>query len=446
MQESLQSQIQTKWRHPGFQKYFKNTSWALFGRIISLGVSFLTTVYVIRHLGPSNYGLLAFSISYVGLFSFLATLGIDSILYRELSKNIKRKDELLGTSFFLKVVASIFAIFLIFLSTYITKTDSITRLLILINSFTLLFSAFGVSGYFFQAKAQNKYQAISVIIVTFVLNILKILVIFFNKGVIYFAFVFFLENIVYAVAILFFYTKLKNNIFEWEIRKDVAISLLKDAWPLMLSSAMIVVYTRIDQVMLKFITNNFNVGIYDAAVRISEMWYFIPSIIVGSVFPSIVNSQKVSKDFFEKRLTRLYSLMFYMAIIVALPVTLFSRTIIQLIYGDSFIQGAGVLSIYVWAGISVFLSIAINAYLLTENKTKILFVGSIVGMVTNVTLNLWFIPLYGIYGAATATLISYSLVPLSILMFKDTRTHLLLVKDGILYPLIWLRKKISTPK
>lgn len=436
---SLTNEIKKKWHHVGFQKYFKNTSWALFGRIFSLGVSFLTTVYVIRHLGPNNYGLLTFSISFVGLFSFISTLGIDSILYRELSLNLNKKDELLGTSFFLKIIASIFAVLLIFVSTYIIKTDEITRLLILINSITLIFAAFGVSGYFFQAKAQNKYQAISLIAVTLILNLLKILVIFFNKGIIYFAFVFFLENILYATIILFFYARLGNSILNWKIKKEIAFSLLKDSWPLMFSSAMIVVYTRIDQVMLKFITNNFNVGIYDAAVRISEMWYFIPSVIVGSIFPSIVNSRKVNKIFFEKRLIKLYALMFYMAIIVAIPVTVFSRTIIITIYGNDFIQGAGVLSIYVWAGIPVFLSIAINAYLLTENKTKISFVSSAVGMVANILLNLWLIPLYSIYGAAIATLISYSLAPLSILIFKDTRKHLLLVKDGILYPITWIQ-------
>lgn len=438
--------IKDRWQHVGFQKYFKNTSWAFFGRIFSLGVSFLTTIYVIRHLGPDNYGLLTFSISFVGLFSFIASLGIDSILFRELSTDLTRKNELLGTSFFLKVTASAMAMILIFISTYIIKADSITRLLILINSFTLIFGAFGVIGYFFQARVQAKYQAISLILVTLVLSSLKILVIFFNKGIIYFAFVFFLENILYAIIALFLYTKSGNSLFNWSIKKAVAISLLKDSWPLMLSSAFIFIYTRVDQVMLKFITNNFNVGVYDAAARISEIWYFIPSLIISSIFPAILNSRKVSSEFFKERLIKLYSLMFYMAILVAIPVTLFSHLIIKTIYGNDFIQAAGVLSIYVWAAIPVFLTIALNTYLLAENKTMISFWGSAVGMVVNILLNIWLIPIYGIYGAASATLISYSLIPFSIILFKDTRAHILLIKDGVIYPFKWLTQNTWTQK
>lgn len=436
------NQIKDRWQHVGFQKYFKNTSWAFFGRIFSLGVSFLTTIYVIRHLGPDNYGLLTFSISFVGLFAFIASLGIDSVLYRELSKNLSRKDELLGTSLFLRVTASAVAMILIFVSTYVIKTDSITRLLILINSFTLIFGAFGVIGYYFQALVQAKYQAISLILVTLILNSLKILVIFFNKGIIYFAFVFFLENILYATIALFLYAKSGNSVFDWKIKKDVAISLLRDSWPLMMSSAFIFIYTRVDQVMLKFITNNFNVGIYDAAARISEIWYFIPSLIISSIFPAIINSKMVGVEFFERRMTKLYSLMFYMALLVAIPVTYFSHLIIKTLYGNAFIQASGVLSIYVWAAIPVFLTIALNTYLLAENRTMISFWGSAIGMATNVLLNIWLIPIYGIYGAASATLISYSLIPFSIILFKDTRAHILLIREGILYPFRWASQKI----
>lgn len=426
------------WQHVGFQKYFKNTSWAFFGRIFSLGISFLTTIYVIRHLGPENYGLLTFSVSFVGLFAFIASLGIDSVLYRELSKDLSKKDELLGTSLFLKISASVIAIILIIISTYIFNNDFITRLLILINSFTLLFASFSVIGYFFQARVQAKYQAISLILVTLILNSLKILVIFFNKGIIYFAFVFFLENILYAFISFYLYTKSGNSPFSWKIKKDVAISLLKDSWPLMLSTAFIVVYTRIDQVMLKFIIGNASVGIYDAAVRISEVWYFIPSLIISSIFPAIINSRKVNVDFFEQRLVKLYFIMFYMAFVVALSITFLSKTIIMTLYGPDFLQATWILSIYVWAAIPVFLTIAINTYLLTENKTMISFIGSAIGMITNVILNIWLIPIYGIYGAAIATLISYSLIPLSIVMFKETRGHFAIVTKGILYPFKWL--------
>lgn len=431
---TILTKIRSAWHHAGFQKYLKNTSWALFGRIVSLGISFVTSIYVIRHLGPDNYGLLSFSVSFVGLFSFVSTLGIESVLYRELSKDLSKKDVLIGTALLLRVLASCVAMAMVFVAIVTTHHDPLTRLLVVMNSFTMLFSSSSVIGYLFQAKVQAKYHAIPLILVTLILSILKVLVIYFDKGVIYFAGVLCLEYVLYTIISVFLYWRLGYKIQHWTFNTDIARSLLRDSWPLMLSAAFTVIYTRIDQVMLKFITNNANVGVYDAGVKISEVWYFIPALIVSSLFPAIINSQKVSRVFFEQRIMKLYSLLFYLALCVALPVTLFADHIINVLYGSAFAGASSVLSLYVWAGIPVFLSIAISSYLIAENKTIVSFVSSIIGMVANIVLNLILIPLYGTSGAAVATLISYTLVPLSLILFTDTRGHVKLIIQGIVYP------------
>lgn len=436
--EKLRSIIKNKLSHSGFIKYLKNTTWILFSRIISLGVSFFTTIYLIRYLGPNNYGMLAFSVSFVGLFSFISNLGIDQVLLRELSKDPHRKDELLGTSLLLKLVASAFSILLIILIISFTTNDSLTLLLIIINSFGLLFGSLNVLSYYFQSRVEAKYNAVSLILVTLILNSLKIAAIFYNKGIIYFSLILLSENIFYGVIGIYFYIKRGNKIFNLNFKKTIAYSMLKDSWPLMLSSAFILIYTRIDQVMLKYMTNIFNVGVYDAAVRISEIWYFIPSLIVSSIFPAIINAKKVSDGLFKERMIKLYSLLLYTALSVALIINIFAPYIINIIYGAKFIEASGVLTVYVWAGIPVFLTIAMNAYLLAENKTKTLFLSSFVGMLLNIPLNLLLIPKYGIYGATIATLISYSSIPIYIFIAKDTREQFNLVKMALIYPLRYL--------
>ena len=54
--------------------------------------------------------------------------------------------------------------------------------------------------------------------------------------------------------------------------------LLVESWPLLLSGISIMVYMKIDQIMLGQILGDESVGIYSAALRISEIWYFIPMI------------------------------------------------------------------------------------------------------------------------------------------------------------------------
>jgi O-antigen/teichoic acid export membrane protein len=73
---------------------------------------------------------------------------------------------------------------------------------------------------------------------------------------------------------------------------EIGKKLLKDSWPLLLSSIAISIYMRIDQVMIKNMLGDREVGLYSAAMRLVEVWYFIPMIITQSVFPAIVNAKK----------------------------------------------------------------------------------------------------------------------------------------------------------
>jgi len=66
----------------GFKKYFVNTGWLFFERIVGMALSFFVGVYVARYLGPANFGLLSYAGSFVGLFIALATLGLDGIVVR----------------------------------------------------------------------------------------------------------------------------------------------------------------------------------------------------------------------------------------------------------------------------------------------------------------------------------------------------------------------------
>ncbi len=80
---------------------------------------------------------------------------------------------------------------------------------------------------------------------------------------------------------------------QWRFDKEIGKKIVKDSWPLMFASLMIVVYMKIDQIMLKNMLDATQVGIYAVAVRLSEVWYFIPVLITQSIFPAVINAKKV---------------------------------------------------------------------------------------------------------------------------------------------------------
>ena len=124
---------------------------------------------------------------------------------------------------------------------------------------------------------------------------------------------------------------------------------------------------KIDQVMIKEMMNAEAVGQYAAAVRLSEVWYFIPMVITASLFPAIINAKKKNENLYYLRLQRLYDFMAFMAIAIALPMTFLSDWIVELLYGAQYNQAGSVLVIHIWAGVFVFLGVASAKWFLVEN-------------------------------------------------------------------------------
>ena len=412
--------IKEKWNHAGFQKYFRNTGWMLFSKILSMAISFVVTAYVARNLGPLNYGQLSYAISFVAIFSFIAGLGIDHVLFRELISNPEKKKEFLGSAIIIKFFAGIVAMILTVFFGFYFGQDDVSKILIYILSGTFIFNAFQVLSYEFQAQVKSKYPSVISITVTVILNLLKVIVIFFNKGVIYLSIILFVESVLYMIFYWFAYEKiLKEKITDLVFNKKVAITLLNDSWPLIFTSAFSLIYARIDQILIKHMLGATAVGIYNSAVVIAEVWYFLPVIIITSVWPAVINSKKISEELYYKRLLKLGIFLTAIAVAVSIIVTFISPFIIKIIFGSAFAEASTILKIYVWACVGTFLIYLTNYYLVAENNKKGLIFLTFVPMIINIILNILWIPKYGIVGSAYATLISYSIGPISLFILKD---------------------------
>jgi O-antigen/teichoic acid export membrane protein len=415
-----------------FKKYFKNTSWLFTEKILRLLISFVVTVLVVRYLGPEQFGLLSYAISFYGLFSTISILGLENISIRELVKYPGRRDDILGSAFLLRLIGGIVTIILIALTLFISGEPTEISILILIISTSAIFQSFSVIDYYFRAEVKAKYSVYVMMASVLFTSLLKILLIILKAPLIYFAIVLSVEFFAMAAGFLLVYKYNKLKIINWNFREETAMNLLKDSWPLILSGLVIAIYTKIDQVMIKNMLDSKELGNYAAAVRLSEAWYFIPIALTNSLFPAIVNAKKLSNKFYLNRMQKLYDILAWIAITIAVPVSIFSGDIISIIFGNEFQSAAPVLTIYIWAGVAVFLGVASSQYLITENFTKLSFFRTLIGMVINVILNLVLIPKYGIIGAAYATLISYSVAVFSIILFPKARKQFSMMMKSIL--------------
>lgn len=414
-----------KWRwilnHEGFKRYFSNTGWMFFGQAFNLILSFFIGVWIIRYLGPENYGILSYALAFTGIFFFVSTLGIDRVLKRELINFPEKRDQLLGTSFRLKIIGGSLAIALSIFSIFLLDSSPLVRGLVFLCSLTFVLQSFNIIDVFFQVRVEAKKGVIAQVIASSISSVLKIAIIFSGAGIIWLMLVYVLDYVWSGIFLLFFYRRTGFKIRFWKFDLSLAKKMFSDSWPLMFTSFSVFIYMKIDQVMIKEMINEVAVGLYSAPVRILDLFYFIPSIICLSLFPAVLNARKVDLKVYRSRLKKLMIFLIILSLIVILPISIFSKYIINFLFGTEYLSSSIILGIGVWSLLGVSLRFLVGQYLVAEGYFKIYFYITLMGAVINIVLNIFLIPIWGITGAIVVTVFSYSLVPIFSLFFRKVR-------------------------
>jgi len=422
----------------GFKKYTANISWLFFGQLVSMAAAFFVSARVAAYLGPSDYGLLSYVLSAVGLFSFLGTLGVDSILVRELVKHREHKDALLGTSFFLKVFGSLLAMVAVCLAALLIEKDRWTFLLIFVSSFIFLLQSINVVSLYFQSMVQSQYAVNVQVAASIISAAVKVIFIILGLPLIYFVVSYLIDAFILGVGMLIMFEAKAGNMRFWKFDFALAKKILRDSLWLILNGAMVVIYIRIDQVIVKLLLGNSQAGYYAVAVKLAEMFYFIPSLLYTAVFPAVVSAHDTDTARFHRRLAMFYGLMFWLSIILALPVYFLAGFIISFLFGSDFLSSIPAMRIYIWAMVPIFLGNVLTSYMVTKNLLKLLLFWNFVGAAVNVSLNFILIPRMGILGAAWATIIAYAFPLVGLLL--STRENMgqikYMVKGMLFLPFI----------
>ncbi len=406
----------------GFMKYFKNTSWLMIEKILRIVAALTIGAWVIRYLGPTDYGILSVAQAFVGLFIAFSSLGLDGLLARELVGNADKKNTLLGTAFVMQTLGSTILTGFLLIAIYFRQEDSLSSKIMLILALMTFVNSFNVIGAYFQSIVKSKMPVITSIVGLVISSLIKVYLILNNFSLIYFAYALLFDTVFLALGLIYVYHKSNESLFKWKFSSSLAKSLISDSWPLIMNTIFISIYVRIDQIMIEAFMEAEFAGQYSAAVNLSQAWYFIPGIISGSLFPAIINAKRSNESLYKDRLQQLYDLMVVIALAIAIPMTFLSDWVVSIIYDDQFYLTGGVLSIHIWSGVFVFLGVSVQKWILAENLQRVSTFTRFIGMAANIILNYILIPTYGIYGAAFATLFSQAIsVLFAPLLFRKTR-------------------------
>ncbi len=398
--------------HPGLQRIFNNTGWLFLDNLTALLAGFLVGAWMARYLGPAQYGFYSYALAFPALLAPIASLGLNSIVVREIVRNPIEKLSILGTTLILKLIASFLIIgFTISFISFLHPDDDLVRILVSIAAIGLIFQAFSNTiTCWFESQVQSKYLVWSKNVALVLAIIIKVTLILNQASVLAFVVASLVQTVCFTVAVALFYYRSGGHITAWQVQNSLATRLLKDSCPLMFSGLSVVIYMKIDQLMLGTMVSKEVLGIYSVAVRLSELWYFLPMAVAVSVFPAIVRSREMLPEVeYHKRLQFFYDVMALVAYVIVVPCTLLSTPLVLLFFGHAYVEAGPILAVHIWAFIFVSLGVARSQWLIAENLVTFSMIATVLGGIVNISLNLFLIPEFSGLGAAWATVISYAI-------------------------------------
>jgi len=405
-------------------KYASNLGWTFIEKLINIISTLVVGIFLARYLGPFNFGVLSYSLSYVALFGFLIGLGLDQVIVKEIVNRPSISKLIVSTSLILKLVMFLVVFILLNTISFFSQDSTELKLIILIVSLGLIHHPFSVLVSYFQAIVHIKYISLLIMISKIILILGKLTMIYIKASLIDFvildSFIFLLLSISYFI----YYIKMRKLKIKGFLKfnKKIAIVLLNYSWPLLLSSGAIILYMRVDQIMIKEMINLDALGKYAVAVKLSEAWFFLPIIITSVFYPYIIIAKKTSNKLYYNRLKQLFFATIWIAILFVIFFSLFDDILIGLLFGNEFVSNNYVIPILAISGIFVSMGYVNGKWIIIENHTKFELIRNITGGLLNVLLNFILIPVYGLNGAALSTLISLFIAAnLSLLFFNKSR-------------------------
>lgn len=386
-------------------KVIKNASWIIVCRILQSMIALVIGMISARYLGPSNYGLINYASSVVAFVVPIAQLGFRNVLVEEIVSHPEREGKTLGTSLLMSVVASIFCIIgcLAFVS-IANAGETDTFIVCALYSISLIFQMTEMLQYWYQAKLLSKYTSIASLVAYVVVAAYKVYLLITQKSIYWFAVSYAFDFLIISAILFILYKKLGNQKLSFSF--DLGKKLFSRSRYYIVSSMMVTVFAQTDKIMIKMMVGNEANGYYATAITCASISSFVFTAIIDSMRPVIFTSKKTSQLQFEKNISRLYSIVFYLGLAQSLVLTIMADLIIRILYGNAYLAAIPLLRIITWYSAFSYMGSIRNIWILAEEKQKYLWIINLSGAVLNVIGNFILIPILGASGAAIASVLT----------------------------------------
>lgn len=174
----------------------------------------------------------------------------------------------------------------------------------------------------------------------------------------------------------------------------------------MLTSTAVIIYQRIDQVMIGQMIDKTAVGYFSVASRLVEILIYIPMTLSQTITPILVRALERDKQEYIRKSQQFMNLSLWLSTVAAIATAILANLIITIAFGKTYTPAIIVLQIMAFKVTSVALSNTAGAMLVSEGLQKYAIFRDISGCIVCITLNYFLLPIYGIVAAAFISIIS----------------------------------------
>lgn len=367
----------------------------------------ITFPYLTRVLGVDNIGKYNFSNSVVSYFSLIATLGISSYAIRECAKIKSDRNEfnkLASDIFSIDVYSTIIAYVLLLIAVFVSSKLKNYSLFIMLLSTSFITDTLGAS-WVLNAVDDFKYLSLRTILIHIV-SLIGIFIFVKSDSHLYrYILILVFINVGSSLASIFYRKKYVDIRFKLipDIKKH-----LKKIVLLFSQTVSMLIYTNADMIMLGYCYTDEIVGIYAIAVRVYNIVNGVIASVIGVATPGL-SYDYANKDYigFNDKITYVVNYIVLLFIPAFVGMNIMAPEIIKLISGRVFVQGEVALRILSFSLLFSLISAVLGlAILFPMGYDRVNFNSCIISAITNIVLNIYFVPKFGIAGAAFTTAIA----------------------------------------
>jgi PST family polysaccharide transporter len=419
------------------RKIAGNGGWWLAERLGMLGLTLLTSVVVVRSLGPAGYGELSYVLALVGLLAPVVQFGVSGLVARGLLERPDDEAAVLRAALAMRFAGAATALAIGLAWWFLFEPRPGDRWIVLVLLAAQIATSFQVVESWFQvhfrASALVPWRT-GVIVAAALLKMAVAAATGDPRAV---ALVFALEYAALGVASLLALHRAGGPRFgAGESSGWLRWFAVRSPW-LLASGVAEVIYLRIDIVLLERLRGVEEAGTYAVAARLSEVWYMVPVALMGAVFP-VLWSRRSDPAAYARSLQGSLDALFAMAFILAVIVQFAGGPLVEILFGARFAASTPVLQIHIWAGVFIFMRALLSRWLLAEDLLRFSLVTHVAGALMNVALNVLLIPRYGAVGAALATVASYACAGwLALFLSERTRPMGRAMAKALILPFRW---------